>query len=473
MNDDYKCTETVSDTPLHNEHRESRECFVSGREFRKVGDFCKVRRNLKPRKVTASVNYRFECDDLVALNELLPTPYGTNNSLARQFQPVRTAPCEPNGSLTPLSTAISIALRAFIQDAPKYWVDLLTLYAQGEVRHVEERADRSTNLAVFAASRPSPRLEPNCIFVIAAVFNMLCLLPSETIRCTSRDLSHFNRRVGLTAIRRNRVLSGSGGGRQAPMRQTAAMDLVKLPEFKPSEFLHGMLAEMNDLGNSCNLCSLAATSTGNQLTLCSSDWAERAILQQMNGIAFNFQSSPKQSATVIGADVAPNTIQGRGAMTMAALVEHFRLTEMTDQGSDYGRSWSTCHRYESCLRCWIEPRWGNEQLNAIKAPMVEAWLRSLTQTARGVATESQRKPLAPATKAKIRNLMGVLFNHAIRWGFTERNPITGPSRGAGVRQGSKRQRIPDVLEVEEMRSIMEHLRLRERVLLSAGFGEQD
>jgi len=61
--------------------------------------------------------------------------------------------------------------------------------------------------------------------------------------------------------------------------------------------------------------------------------------------------------------------------------------------------------------------------------------------------------------------MSVLFNHAIRWGFTDRNPISGPNKGAGVRQGSKRQRIPDLLEVEEFLRILGRLQVRERLLL--------
>jgi integrase len=57
--------------------------------------------------------------------------------------------------------------------------------------------------------------------------------------------------------------------------------------------------------------------------------------------------------------------------------------------------------------------------------------------------------------------MSVLF----RWGFTDRNPISGPNKGAGVRQSSKRQRIPDILEVEEIQRILDRLQLRERVLV--------
>ena len=161
------------------------------------------------------------------------------------------------------------------------------------------------------------------------------------------------------------------------------------------------------------------------------------------------------------------TISG---VTMKAVIDHFREKELVDKGED-GRAWSTRDRYEANLNSWIEPRWGKEELTAIKAPLVEEWLRKLRQKPRkgkgpqSLAVERELKPLAPASKAKIRNLMSVLFNHAIHWDFTDRNPISGPNKGAGVRQSSKRVSIPDILEVSEMRAIVAKLQLRERVLL--------
>jgi integrase len=159
-------------------------------------------------------------------------------------------------------------------------------------------------------------------------------------------------------------------------------------------------------------------------------------------------------------------------VTMKQLAQHFRERELIDHGED-GRAWSTRDRYQCCLGVWIEPRWGDEKVDEIRAPMVEEWLRSLRCKPRkrksGQAVvnlkETDRKRLAPATKAKIRNLLSVLYNHAIRWGFADHNPISGPNRGAGVRQSSKRERIPDILEVSEMQAILAELQLRERVLL--------
>lgn len=156
---------------------------------------------------------------------------------------------------------------------------------------------------------------------------------------------------------------------------------------------------------------------------------------------------------------------------MQDIIDHFRMKELVDKG-EQGRAWSTRDRYASYLSCWIEPRWGNVELAAIKAPLVEEWLNGLVQKPRERkknGENNQQKlvltPLAPASKAKIRNLMSVLFNHAIRWEFSDRNPIAGPVKGSGVRQSSKRQRIPDILEISEMRAIVAKLQLRERVLL--------
>jgi integrase len=165
---------------------------------------------------------------------------------------------------------------------------------------------------------------------------------------------------------------------------------------------------------------------------------------------YNNKAAAEKAATGLRLLINANGPNEMKAITMQALIEHYKTTELTDQG-DEGKSFSTRHRYESCLRRWIVPRWGEHQLEEIKTVAVEQWLRQLDR--------------ANGTKAKIRNLMGALFNHAIRWEFTDRNPITGPVRGSGVRQSSKRARIPDVLSIEEMRALLKELSLREQVLV--------
>jgi integrase len=83
---------------------------------------------------------------------------------------------------------------------------------------------------------------------------------------------------------------------------------------------------------------------------------------------------------------------------------------------------------------------------------VEAWLQGLN--------------LARGSRAKIRNVFSVLFNHACRHELFDRNPIRF------VRQSAKRRRAPDVLTGAEIKVLVETLSLRERtlVLLAASTG---
>ena len=147
------------------------------------------------------------------------------------------------------------------------------------------------------------------------------------------------------------------------------------------------------------------------------------------------------------------------SVTMAALVEHYKRHELEARG-DESKAYSTRNRLKYILDKWVLPYWGKSDLTAIKTVAIEKWLKTLT-TDKGKIT----KLLANGTRAKIRNTMSALFNHAIRWEFAMRNPITGPVRGSGVRQSAKREHIPDVLEVAEMQQLIAALQLRERVLV--------
>lgn len=174
--------------------------------------------------------------------------------------------------------------------------------------------------------------------------------------------------------------------------------------------------------------------------------------------------------------------------TMGDLIAHFRFYELSDRlepdemadqdknGEDDfdpdERSYSTEDRYDYVLQAWIEPRWSPVRLNKVVAGEVEQWLRGLRKKPHRkrkppfpvAAEESPR--LAPGTRAKIRSLMSVLFNHAIRWGLFPSNPISGPARKAGVRQSAKRQKVPDILELQEMRLILPGLSIREKAMVS-------
>ena len=140
-----------------------------------------------------------------------------------------------------------------------------------------------------------------------------------------------------------------------------------------------------------------------------------------------------------------------GPSTIAELVAHYRLKELT--GDSNGRkAFSTRDGYECYLDNWILPRWQNHKLNQVKPVAVEAWLDSIKR-ARG-------------TKAKIRNIMSAVFNHAMRYEWLDANPIKL------VRQSAKRERTPDVLELAELQLLLSNLDVRERtlVLLDAATG---
>jgi len=147
------------------------------------------------------------------------------------------------------------------------------------------------------------------------------------------------------------------------------------------------------------------------------------------------------------------------SITMTEAVEHYKLHELADCGRD-GKAYSTRSRKTQVLNRWVLPHWGKHELRAIKTVAVEQWLRTLVTDRSG-----ETKPLAGGTKEKIRDAMSSVFNHAIRWDFTDRNPITGPVKGSGVRVSAKREQTPDILEVQEMQLLLTALGIREKAMV--------
>jgi integrase len=140
-----------------------------------------------------------------------------------------------------------------------------------------------------------------------------------------------------------------------------------------------------------------------------------------------------------------------GPSTIAELVAHYRLKELAGDSNER-KAFSTRDSYECYLDNWILPRWQNHKLSQVKPVAVEAWLDSIKR-ARG-------------TRAKIRNIMSAVFNHAMRYEWLDANPIKL------VRQSAKRERTPDVLELAELQLLLSNLDVRERtlVLLDAATG---
>jgi len=113
-------------------------------------------------------------------------------------------------------------------------------------------------------------------------------------------------------------------------------------------------------------------------------------------------------------------------ISFATLVHHYR------------KSYATQDTYEGYLRKWILPRWRSYRLPDVKAVQVEQWLKSL--------------PLAPGSKAKLRNIMSALYSHALRWEWATRNPI------AHVRQSAKRRKTPIILTIEQIKDVLLNLK---------------
>lgn len=149
-------------------------------------------------------------------------------------------------------------------------------------------------------------------------------------------------------------------------------------------------------------------------------------------------------------------------MTISLLVQHYREHELADLDGDEQqedeKASSTKDTCELYLRNYIVPAWGDARLNEVKTVAVESWLRGLTR--------NNGSHMAKGTKAKIRNLMHALYTHAVRYEFTDKNPISY------VRQSGKREKVPVILGVDEFQKLLASLERRERtmVLIAAGTG---
>jgi integrase len=143
---------------------------------------------------------------------------------------------------------------------------------------------------------------------------------------------------------------------------------------------------------------------------------------------FTTRKAAMKSCESLRANINKET---RSPRTVAELVAHYTANELPKK-SPY-----TAEVYAGYLKTWIKPKWEGLLLSDVRTVAVETWLGTL--------------PLADGTKAKLRNLMHAIYNHAMRWEFFDRNPITL------VRQSAKRTRVPDVLTVEEIGKLLGEL----------------
>jgi integrase len=156
------------------------------------------------------------------------------------------------------------------------------------------------------------------------------------------------------------------------------------------------------------------------------------------------EASALRAARALRIDANQQTPQAEGGpSSIAELIAHYRLKELA--GESQGRkAFSTRSAYECYLKVWILPRWGDHKLNQVKPVAVEEWLGTIKR--------------AKGTKAKIRNLMSAIFHHAMRYEWTDRNPIKL------VRQSAKREKVPEILDLAELQLLLSNLSVRERTL---------
>jgi integrase len=138
------------------------------------------------------------------------------------------------------------------------------------------------------------------------------------------------------------------------------------------------------------------------------------------------------------------------ALNCEQVIAHYVERELAED--NYNRAYSTKAAYRCYLDNWILPRWRTYLLDEVKTVAVEEWLGKL--------------PMAAGTKAKLRNIMSAIFNHAMRHEWAEKNPISL------VRQSAKREAIPGILDLAEISALLTELQhpYKQMVFLAAVTG---
>lgn len=131
---------------------------------------------------------------------------------------------------------------------------------------------------------------------------------------------------------------------------------------------------------------------------------------------------------------SPLPIKDSGNFSVAELVDHYKEREL---GTGSGKAEKPRKAYLYIFTNYIIPKWGSLPLRAVKAVAVEDWMKTL--------------PLANGSKAKVREVFGAAFRHAIRHELYPTNPI------ASVRQVRKRAVEPEILEPAEILAILKEL----------------
>lgn len=145
---------------------------------------------------------------------------------------------------------------------------------------------------------------------------------------------------------------------------------------------------------------------------------------------FPTESAARRAVDALRLDINAEAVSA-SPMTLNELGKHYREIEL---GEGSGKTALTRNVYGHQLDGYILPRWGSERIGDIRAFRIEAWLKTLDKS--------------DATRAKVKAVFGVLYQHAMRYGWANRNPIRE------VRQSAKRQHEPDVLTADEVTALL-------------------
>ena len=167
---------------------------------------------------------------------------------------------------------------------------------------------------------------------------------------------------------------------------------------------------------------------------------KRIYKKEIIGSVAQIRSKREAEKAVLGLRSSINVDIGT-PRTICDLAAHYRLHELTQEK----KSFSTIDNHRHLFKRYIEPRWGCVRLGSIRTVEVEEWLHS--------------PPLAPASKAKLKCVLSVLYNHAIRYQWLTFNPI------GRVRTSQKRLREKDVLTPDEFEKLVQQLSVRDRAIV--------
>ena len=146
-------------------------------------------------------------------------------------------------------------------------------------------------------------------------------------------------------------------------------------------------------------------------------------------------------------------------MTFNDIAVHYIQEELPDDQNQASipKAYSTTTTYRRYLAKWVLPRWGNQPALTIRPLDLENWLKEL----------GKKRGLENQTRAKIRQVISLVYKHGQRVGFLPRTEEPNPVRF--VRQSTISNFDPIILTPTQVFAIINQLglMLRTLVLVSA------